>query len=173
MKENELWRQFKNTIKFCWVSLIALIIGQVCVFVYAIKSLVNFKSEQIKDNMIISITWTIIILSMGAALIVKQIIPLVKDKEFYKNKDVERMRAVVINVKWIRRNYYKVTFENLETREEFVFDMIGKTRAEKDKIYDIIYLKHSKIYEFTPVSFEQLTEDNREKASKIDFNQKD
>ena len=171
MNENKLRREATKALKVAWMFFTVFAIGQICVCIYAIKLLVDYKNGQKIDGIGILVGVTIIIILLGIWEI-KEIIVLNKDVKFYANNDVERMRAVVVKVKDYARRPNEATVRCLETGEEVIFQFAGKN-LEMDKIYDFIYLKHSKIYEFTPVSFEQLTEDNREKASKIDFNQKD
>ena len=172
MDEDKLRKEASKSLRVYWLLIVVFIIIQISTCIYAISILGDKNRQEIGGTIGCLFFLIIAIAFVEIKLTVSYIIPLYKDVKFYEHNDVERMRAVVVKVKWVRNTFYEVTVKNLTTEEIIIFDSTGKD-LEMDKIYDIIYLKHSKIYEFTPVSFEQLTEDNREKASKIDFNQKD
>ena len=171
MNDNELRNEANSALKFSRICLVVLGTAELCVLIYGIKSLVDYKTAQTIKGVVICLVLTGIITFLAVMEIVRNTIPLGKDVKFYNNNDVEYLRAVVVKVKWMRNTCYETTVRNLETGELCVFDFTKN--IGKEKIYDIIYLKHSKINKISCVLDEQLTEENRIKASKIDFNQKD
>ena len=169
--ENELKNKIKNTLVFSYIMLALIIIGEVVISVILIKTMLFQEESGIAEMIFVAIDITGFVVA-DIFMVTKIIVPCKKDAKFYVANDVERMRAIVVKVKHRVDRSSKAIVRNLETGEETMFQFSGKD-LEMDKIYDFIYLKYSKTYKHSPVTFGQLTEDNREKASKIDFNQKD
>ncbi|MBO5261729.1 MAG: hypothetical protein J6B45_01650 [Clostridia bacterium] len=167
--EEQLKKIAKQQIKHYIAILVLLVIIHICFSVFAIIKIIN--SDSVAERIILIFLMIAFVLQYMWEIF-KNIIPCAKDAKHYKDNEVERMRAVIVRIKGIECWSYAVTAKNLETSEEVVFRFSSKT-VDVNKIYDFWYLKHSLRYKYSPVSFEQLTEDNREKASKIDFNQKD
>lgn len=169
--ERKLKKQAKNLLVFSWVMLVLIIIGEIVISVLLINKML-FAEDAGTAEIIIVVIDIVGFLVSDILVIVKQIIPLGKDVTYYKDRSIERIRALVVNIKSAREFSYDITVKNLENGEEKDFS-IGRKDVEMDKVYDFWYLRHSKILDYKIVSTEELTEERREKASKIDFNSKE
>ena len=170
MDGNELKKDIKRDLAFGIIVLSILLIVHICFDIYVIKTFSDNQNSRIEDY-VFSISGAIAML-LCVIREISFVFPALKDVIFYKDHDVEKMRAIIIKIRSAIHQTYVITAKNLETGKELLFKFSTKD-VEMDKVYDFIYLKYSMVFKYKPVSFEQLTEDNREKASKIDFNQKD
>lgn len=169
--ERKLKKEAKNSLVFSWIMLVLIIIGEIVISAVLIDKMLLVENAGTAEVIFIVID-IIGFLVSDLLVIAKQIIPLSKDVTYYKDRSVERIRALVVNVKSAREFSHNITVKNLENGEEKHFS-IGRKDVELDKVYDFWFLKYSKILDYKIVSKEELTEANREKASKIDLNQKD
>ena len=167
--EDEVRKLLKRSIIWTVVTAFVVLVLQTVFLVFAISRFVDFNNKSFSELFFafLAITASVVL----GVMCVVEFVPQMKDYKFYKNNGVEKMRAIVVNIRSATYfgdhiYFYKTTVRNLETGEKVVFSL-EKKDIEKERVYDFWYLKHSKIVKYILVSDEELTEESRKKASKI------
>ena len=91
------------------------------------------------------------------------------------DENYEEIHILVLRAKKGVNLLYKTSYsnafvENIETGEQFWLEGCD---MKENKTYRVLRDKRTKQFAYEPATFEQSIEERREKASKIDFNQKD
>ena len=91
------------------------------------------------------------------------------------DENYEEIHILVLRAKKGVNLLYKTSYsnafvENIETCEQFWLEGCD---MKENETYCVLRDKHTKQFAYEPATFEQSIEERREKASKIDFNQKD
>ena len=144
MDENVLKIVAKREFFLSWIIFILSVIAHICVAIYAIIAFSDAKSNQ-SVSLVFSVLGLIITAMISIKILVTNVIPYTKDVRFYKDHDVERIRAVITKIRHNRVSSCTVTTKNLGNGEEITFEYVGN-EVQKDEIYDFIYLKFLNMY---------------------------
>lgn len=107
-------------------------------------------------------------------VVVTDVVPLYKDCILYKTDKFEKTRAEVLSKKKISKslysNYFKIEVKDLETGKKLFLET-GDDEIKVNGVYDFLYTKHSVNFVYELVPDEELIQQRREKAGKIESDQ--